>query len=602
MLAFLQDNSVKRGPRLISALEGNTQGLKQNQIKRLEKLAQRRVPPRSVISPELARQMTELSAEIRRQIGVVVTRKGEVDCVVVGDARGIVIPDLKRVRVGQGRFRGLRVVHTQLGGEGLTRDDLNDLALLRLDLMGVVSVTDDGLPGWIHAAHLLPADPTRQKAKPASEEEDLFADAAGERPAPPELLPWAYLPKTPLGRFDTDFLELIENLEAEFARTRRVRDARDTRDRAVLVHVTTGPVAAAQESMDELVELAASCDLVVVDTIIQRRQQLDPKTVLGKGKLQELIIRCLQCSADMILFDQDLSPAQIRSIEAATDLKILDRTQLILDIFAQRARSREGKIQVELAQLKYLLPRLSGHGADMSRLAGGIGGRGPGETKLEVDRRRARDRIAALEKQVGEVRRHRESRRATRERRDLPVVSIVGYTNAGKSTLLNTLTNSTVVAESRMFATLDPTSRRLRLPRERDLIINDTVGFIRDLPKTLVTAFKATLEEIEDSDLLVHLVDAGALDYARHIEAVEGILADLELSKLPRLLVFNKTDLLEPEAVERLRERHDALCISARERSSLTPLLEEIDARLPPPADPYAGVHDEPFDSQGEVS
>ncbi|MBX7221562.1 MAG: GTPase HflX [Blastocatellia bacterium] len=570
----------------MSTLEGNTLGLKANQIKRLEKLYQRRLPPTALVTQEFARQMTELSAEIRRQVGVLINRQGQVEYVMVGDARGIVIPDVKRVRVGQGRFRGLRCIHTQLTGEGLTQDDLTDLALLRLDLMAVVSITSEGLPGWIHAAHLVPASPQSKIGNPVDSvpaDEELFGESSPQPSAlspQSSLQPWAFLPKVHPSQLDVDFLELIEALEAEFARTRGQRSARDKRDRALLVGVTTDSLALAQESMAELEELARSSGLVVVDALVQKRPQLDPNTVIGKGKLQDLIIRSLQLTADIIIFDRDLSPSQIRSIEAATDLKVIDRTQLILDIFAQRAQSREGKIQVELAQLKYLLPRLTGKGADMSRLEGGIGGRGPGETKLEVDRRRARDRITALERLLTDIRRNRNARRARRTKRDVPVVSIVGYTNAGKSTLLNTLTASEVLAESRMFATLDPTSRRLRLPREQEIVINDTVGFIRDLPETLIAAFKATLEEMEDSDLLIHLVDAQAPDFERHIEAVQSILSDLNLSKLPRILVFNKCDGLPVETISNLCHSYGAVGISALRRETLTPLLNEIDLRL----------------------
>ena len=272
--------------------------------------------------------------------------------------------------------------------------------------------------------------------------------------------------------------------------------------------VTTGSLADAEESMAELLELSNSAGVVVQDTVIQRRAAIDSKTVLGRGKLDELLIRALQLGADLLVFDRELQPAQVRSISEATDLKVIDRSQLILDIFAQRAQSREGKIQVELAQLKYLLPRLIvGQDSAFSRLAGGIGGRGPGETKLETDRRRVRDRINRLEKEIDSQRQRRQERRKARTRQGLPVISIVGYTNAGKSTLLNTLTNSEVRAEKRMFATLDPTSRRLRLPREQEVIINDTVGFIRDLPPDLLSAFRATLEEISDSSLIIHLVD-----------------------------------------------------------------------------------------------
>ncbi|HWP42954.1 MAG TPA: GTPase HflX, partial [Blastocatellia bacterium] len=393
-------------------------------------------------------------------------------------------------------------------------------------------------------------------------------------------LRWGFLePRVP-SQLDVDFLDLIESLEEELARARHVRSPRDHRDRAILVSVTTESAAAAQESLEELRELARSSDVVVLDSVVQRRQKLDPRSLVGRGKLEELIIRSLQLGADVIIFDQNLSPAQARTINEATDLKIIDRTQLILDIFAQRAQSREGKIQVELAQLKYMLPRLTGSGTEMSRLMGGIGGRGPGESKLEMDRRRVRERIHHLERQIEEIRTSRRVQRTRRMRRDLPIISIVGYTNAGKSTLLNALTASSVTAEDRMFATLDPTSRRLRLPRDQEVIINDTVGFIRDLPPDLITAFRATLEEMEGSDLLVHLVDASNPQYESHIASVEDILDDLELSGIPRLLVYNKADLLSEDELRSLRRSPSAVVISSLDRGSLVPLVERMGEML----------------------
>ena len=547
-------------------IEGKTLGLKANQLQRLEKMFQRRIPPKEIVTQDFARQLTEISHEIGRQVGVLVNRKGHVETVVVGDASQIVLPAQDRSRLGQSRFYGVRCLHTHIRGEaGLTHDDLTDLALLRLDLMAAIDVDPKtGLPGMVRAAHLLPAT-----AKSREEEN-------GEQKA------FQFLDPTLPGQFDLDFLELIESLEAEMARNRGARKAADNRDRAILVGVTTETTAEAKDSVDELRELATSGGLVVLDEIIQRRQSLDPKTLVGKGKLDEIIIRSLQLGADMIVFDRELSPAQVRAINQIADLKIVDRSQLILDIFAQRAQTAEGRIQVELAQLKYLLPRLTGSGTAMSRLMGGIGGRGPGETKLEVDRRRVRDRISHLESQLDKIRASRNQRRAQRTRREMPVVSIVGYTNAGKSTLLNALTNSDVLAEQRMFATLDPTSRRLRLPQEQEIIINDTVGFIRDLPKDLLAAFKATLEEMEQSDLLIHLVDASSPQLESQITSVNRILGDLKLDAIPRLLVFNKMDLADPEELENQCEVYNAIAISAINRRSLDKLVNEISARLNP--------------------
>ena len=368
-----------------------------------------------------------------------------------------------------------------------------------------------GLPGMVRAAHLLPTT--------AAE-----LDTNGRPPRPTLFLSRRFR-RNSTWIFSRSSTRSKKRWRAIAAAARRA----EARDRTILVGVTTGSTFEAEESMAELQELATSAGVVVLDSVIQRRSAIDPRTVLGRGKLEELLVRALQLGADLIVFDRELQPAQVRSLSEATDLKVIDRSQLILDIFAQRAQSREGKIQVELAQLKYLLPRLiAGQDSAFSRLAGGIGGRGPGETKLETDRRRVRDRIHRLEKEIQSLSLRRQERRKERMRREFPVISIVGYTNAGKSTLLNTLTSSAVHAEQRMFATLDPTSRRLRLPREQEVIINDTVGFIRDLPPDLLAAFRATLEEISDSDLLIHLVDASNPRWQQQLESVERILSELK--------------------------------------------------------------------------
>ncbi len=551
------------------SLHGNIQGLKPNQLRRIEKLYQRRVSPRQIVTPEFARQLSELSHEIRRQIGALIDRKGYVEFVIVGDARRIELPDFKRVRVAGDRFRGLRCVHTHLRGEELTRDDLTDLALLRLDLMAAIDVDEHtGLPGVLRAAYLLPSTATKLNANGGAKQ-------------------FAFIDPAPPSQVDVDFLGLIESLEEELARNHRASRRSGGGDRAILVNVTKGSAADAEDSIAELRELAQSAGLSILDSVIQRRSAIDPRTVIGKGKLDDLLIRAMQLGADAIIFDRELQASQVRSISEATDLKIIDRSQLILDIFAQRAQSHEGKIQVELAQLKYLLPRLIvGQESAFSRLAGGIGGRGPGETKLETDRRRVRDRIHRLEKELALQSLRRQERRKERLRSAIPIISIVGYTNAGKSTLLNTLTSSTVLAEKRMFATLDPTTRRLRLPRDREVIINDTVGFIRDLPPDLLAAFRSTLEEIAGSRLLIHLVDAANPRWEQQVASVDAILAELEFSQIPRLLVFNKTDLLDRSTIAAmvrqvsLRDGAEALAISSLDQQTLEPLLRSIDAAL----------------------
>ena len=552
------------------SLHGNTHGLKPNQLRRIEKLYQRRIPAHQIVTPEFARQLSELSHETNRQIGALIDRQGHVEYVIVGDARRIELPDFKRVRVAGDRFRGLRCVHTHLRGEDLTHDDLTDLALLRLDLMASITVDErTGLPGIVRSAHLLPTTASNLSTNGNSRSFTFL------EPAAPSHL-------------DVDFLALMEALEAEMARNRHTARRAANVDRAILVNVSTGAISDAEESMAELRELAQSAGVVVLDDMIQRRPAIDPRTILGKGKLDELLIRAMQLGADAIIFDRELQPGQVRTIAEATDLKVIDRSQLILDIFAQRAQSHEGKIQVELAQLKYMLPRLVlGQNSAFSRLAGGIGGRGPGETKLETDRRRVRDRIHRLEKELTLQARRREQRRKDRLRREVPTISIVGYTNAGKSTLLNALTASSVHAEARMFATLDPTTRRLRLPREREVIINDTVGFIRDLPPDLLAAFRATLEEIAGSRLLIHVIDAANPRWSQQIASVDRILTDLGFQSIPRLIALNKTDLIDEVSLAGIKRAiacDDVLAcvsISAVNTGTLQPLIAAVERLLP---------------------
>jgi len=540
--------------------------------------------------------MTAISRKLNRRVGMLVDRAGRVERVSVGDARRVEVPRKPSAPAGRLRFCTLRFIATRFEDETLGPEDLAPLALHRLDALAIVAVEPSGEPGTVRVAHLLPAPdrpdgaarrdtsmarttprgaivPRRAKKRHRrAEVEDVSSN--GDR--------FRLFPPREAARLDDDFLELIRALEREFDRHMERTKVAGKVGRAILVHVTTGGRAEAEASMDELVELSTSSDLQIVERVVQRRQSFDPRTLMGSGKLQDLIIHALRLQADYVVVDRNLAPAQARAIAEATDLKVIDRSQLILDIFARRARTHEGKIQVELAQLKYLLPRLMTRGdSGLSRLEGGIGGRGPGEQKLEIDRRRVRERISRLEKALMAERKRREQRRSRRRERDVPVISLVGYTNAGKSTLLNVLTRSEVFVEHRMFATLDPTSRRLRLPREREVVINDTVGFIRDLPADLLSAFRATLEEIEDSDLIVHLVDASHSGHPAQIEAVETILGELGYGDLPRLLVLNKIDLLgEADSADLQAVHSGALAISALRGTGLEQLLASLDRTL----------------------
>ncbi len=531
-------------------LFGNKEGLKPSENKALQALYHRRVPADRWLSPELARRMTELSREMNRQVGVLVDRVGVIEKVVVGDAHKLFIPELGRERAGGGRFRGVRLLHTHLRGEGLSRDDLTDLALLRLDGVVVVQSKGDGLPGAAEYAHLLP-------------------------PGSGDI--WRVEPVADIYGWSDDFGAFIKGLEAQFkAATRQV----DARDAAVCVSITVGNPHAARRSLEELERLTDTAGLRTVDRVLQVRRELDGRTLVGQGKLKELVVRCMHLGAEHLIFDQELSPSQLRNIATETDLKVLDRTQLILDIFAQRATTREGKLQVELAQLRYRRPRLALMPTAMSRLTGGIGGTGPGETKLEINRRRADEREHRIERQLREISEQRTMRRDRRKRVGLPLVAIVGYTNAGKSTLLNRMTNAAVDAEDKLFATLDPTSRRLRFPEEREIVLTDTVGFIRNLPKDLVHAFRSTLDESVQAELLLLVLNAADDEVLFHKETVERTLDELGARDVPRIIVLNQVDRADPERVAALALQFDAECVSALSGGGTDALLSRIETEV----------------------
>ena len=506
------------------------------------------------MSPEFARQLSELSAEIGRRIGALVSRAGRVEYVAVGDALGIELPDFRRVRGATGRFRGLRFIHTHLHGEGLTRDDLTDLSLLRLDASAAILVGEDGLPRVVDYASLRPPDQSDELVE------------RHERVHPTRL--------------DFDFLEWIDDLEDRFGQAQRGISTQAKGERAVLVSVAIGRDPGAEERLEEMRELTRTAGVAVVDCVAQSRPKPDPRYLVGKGKMRDIVIRAWQRGAGLVLFDRDLTPAQLRHITDLVEERIVDRSQLILDIFAQHAQSKEGRLQVELAQQRYRLPRLTGKGESMSRLAGGIGGRGPGESRLEVDRRRVRERIQQLERMLGSVAKQRATQRSRRSRGGLPVLSIVGYTNAGKSTLLNRMTNSRVLVEDKLFATVDPSSRRLRFPRERDVIVTDTVGFIRDLPPDLIAGFKATLEEIREASVLLHVVDASSPCAEDQVAAVREILEKLELGDKPECIVLNKSDLVPPGEVAALARLLGGVSVSALDGTGIEEMLQRLEPMI----------------------
>jgi GTPase len=543
-----------KGAQSIQAIDGNILGIKQSQRSALERTFRRRVLPQQVVSPELARHLSALSRELGRQVGVLLSRDGDIRNVILGDAARLELPDIGRLRGGTGRFRGLRLIHTHLRGEPITQDDLNDLALLRLDLVAAIDVDENGNAGKIELAHILP----------------------GMDGSPHQQEPFRKIEARDIYNLAFDFEDEIRALESEFSRLTGRRPGETQKERALILCITPGETTRA-----EITELVRAAGVEIAEVLSFSGGRIHPRTVVGQGRLQRVALAAMRRSADVAIFDIDLKPAQARAFEDTTGLKAVDRTQLILDIFAQRARSRDGKLQVELAQLKYSLPRLTEEDAGLSRLVGGIGGRGPGETVLEIGRRRVRDKIRNLEKEIERLSKQRGVRRQRRIRQGLPVLSIIGYTNAGKSTLLNALTESRIDTADQMFVTLDTTSRRLRFPRQGEVIITDTVGFIRDLPPDLVNAFRATLEELTDADVLLHVVDASDSNLDRKMDAVGRILADLDIGTIPKLIVMNKADQVDPSVLDGLCRRFEAVAASAIRREGLDRLMTAAEKLIP---------------------
>ncbi len=537
-------------------LTGNLRGLAVSEKKRCEKLFRRRVDVSEVASQELFREMTGISRSLTRQIGVLINRRGKITHVIVGSGERVVIPDLGRLREETSRFRGLRLIHTHLTETGLDNEDLADLTLLRLDMICAVTVLPDGLPGPVFLAHVVPR---------SGEKDDTGF--------------WRRMNYRHPSLIDIPFLETMRALEEEFQYTRAsLSDGKPEGLKALLV--VLGELSHLERHGAELSRLAAAAGYFPVGILSQNPRGKTGRYLVGKGKVTELFFEGLHRGADVIVFNRELTPSQALVLQEATDLRIIDRTQVILEIFSKRARSRGGKLQVELATLRYALPRLKGRGVEMSRLGGGIGTRGPGEKKIEVERREINRRISTVEKEIKKLSRKRSLNRAVRQRKRVPVISLIGYTNTGKSTLLNILTESSVVAEDKLFATLDPTSRRLRFPREREVIITDTVGFIRDMPADLLRAFQATFEELFYADLLVNILDASDPEVLSQERIVREILEGIGVGDAELLTVLNKSDLVSGEEIERLSSIFDAPAISAINRDSLHPMLERIEQVL----------------------
>lgn len=566
---------------------GKAKGLKQSEIKKLNRLLQQRIPKDKILTIELADSVAEISHETGYPLSLVVNRRGQVVNVTVGQPWEVNMPELKGVRVGPGRLCGHRIIHTRLddnkpvavksgdspqksldgdGKEPVSKENLQCLARNRLDLLAQIGVNPAGtfsrskgeqskIADVVHIAHLLPG-----------------RDAEGRL--------WKVLPGSTARRAqDDDFEELIGSLEEEFRTQAPGLAVAEGEERAFLIGLVSDGTDAWQveDDLDELAQLARTAGATVCGRLTQTKQQPDPKYFFGSGKLQEVALHMQELGATMLIVDQELTPNQERNMEAVVGVKVVDRTELILDIFAQRAQTKEGKLQVELAQLKYLLPRLIGKGESLSRLGGGIGTRGPGETKLEIDRRRIREKINILEGEAQRILNYRTVQRKHRVNEHLPVVALTGYTNSGKSTLLNALTKANVFTEDKLFATLDPTTRRTTLPDNSPVLISDTVGFIKKLPTPLIASFRATLEEVAVADVLVHVVDASHPNVLEHISSVHDVLSELGAVDKPMITVLNKADKTRKEDLAWLvAQVPNPVVASAKIRFGLGSILSKI--------------------------
>ena len=524
-------------------IHGNTEGIRKTVLDELTTLYDVQLEPGQFMPQDLLQSLCGYSASMNREIAVYITRFGEVADVLIGRADSIDLPDL-RLRRGERRLSMVRCVHTHPRATGELSDvDVSALLSMRFDAMCAVGVSEDGRPTSVQCA---------------------FLDAESEgHVRRTELISARRLPQE-------EWLSEIERTDAAYRATAPA--TRTGRERAVLVGIES------EESLDELEELAKTAGAETVLRVLQKRPKPDPVYCVGKGKAEELSLRCQAAQADLVIFDEELSGVMQKNLEEILRLKVVDRTALILDIFAARANTREGKLQVEMAQLKYRSQRLLGQGLVLSRLAGGIGTRGPGETKLETDRRHIRERITRLQAELDEVRRVRATQRERRVKNSMPVVALVGYTNAGKSTLLNALTGAGIPANDRLFDTLDTTTRRLKVSDHLEILLSDTVGFIAKLPHHLIEAFQATLEELQYADLLLHVIDASDPHREAHIEVVDRLIDKLAKPGVPVLRCYNKADLVGDVSNLPIGEKNIPMC--ARSGIGMDELLTRIEETL----------------------